>query len=842
MKPHSLRRSARPFWRTRTLRYGVTLAASVAGVLLFLLASASSNTPLFERHYPLLLALNATAAAALLVIVVVLGVRLARRYRAGQFGTRMMARFALAFGLMGVVPGALIYVVSVQFLGKGIESWFDVRVDSALESGLALGRTTLDAMLGELNSKARTIAYGLSDIPESQQGQSLNRLREQTGVEQALLFTAGGRTIAAAVAGADSATLAPAIPPLTVIRQLRIARAYSAIESVLPDSQSSPQSTSLVNPGGKSEANAPIRGDVQSDVESEEPRGLRLRVVIPVPTPAFQLRSETIYLQLVQSVPAALAANAEAVQNGMRNYQELSLARSGLQKIYSVTLTLTLLLSICAALAVAFLLASWLTEPLLLLAEGTKAVAGGDYRPMREIETSDELGTLTQSFNTMVRQLGDARSSVEKNRTALVAANTYLESILSNLSAGVLVFDDSFRLVTTNDGAGRILGTSLAPWLGRRLIDDEVQYADRQAGSPADSEKIDVPRGDAALRAMGNAIEASFADPATAGTDWQRQIELDIGDDTDPLVVLARGSRCPVGSGADRRDGYLVVFDDVTEVISAQRSVAWAEVARRLAHEIKNPLTPIQLSAERLKMKLESHVGPREAEVLERGVTTIVNQVSAMKRMVDDFRDYAKVPNASLHPLDLNALVSEVMTLYDVHAEGQHGTALHAVESPAQHAAHPSQAYASVRPVVKLESDLPLVIGDATRLRQVIHNLVQNAQDATHEVAAPRVVIATDTVMPRVLPQVHASDAPNREPLVRLTVSDNGSGFPARILTRAFEPYVTTKARGTGLGLAVVKKIVDEHQARIELKNREEGGAVVVIVFTRVAHRAVKVA
>ena len=839
MKPHSLRRSSRPFWRTRTLRYGVTLAASIAGVLLFLLASASSNTPLFERHYPLLLALNATAAAALLVIVVVLVVRLARRYRAGQFGTRMMVRFALAFGLMGVVPGALIYVVSVQFLGKGIESWFDVRVDSALESGLALGRTTLDAMLGELNSKARTIAYGLSDISESQQGQSLNRLREQTGVEQALLFTAGGRTIAAAVAGADSATLTPSLPPSTVIRQLRIARAYSAIESVLPDSPSTPPVTSLApsRPGAKIEANAPIGG------ETDEPRGLRLRVVIPVPTPAFQLRSETTYLQLVQSVPAALAANAEAVQNGMRNYQELSLARTGLQKIYSVTLTLTLLLSICAALAVAFLLASWLTEPLLLLAEGTKAVAGGDYRPMREIETRDELGTLTQSFNTMVRQLGDARSSVEKNRTALVAANTYLESILSNLSAGVLVFDDSFHLVTTNDGAGRILGTSLAPWLGRRLIDDEVKDAD----GGVDKRKIGAPRGEAALRAMGNAIEASFADPATAGTDWQRQIELDIGDDTDPLVVLARGSRCPVGSGADRRDGYLVVFDDVTEVISAQRSVAWAEVARRLAHEIKNPLTPIQLSAERLKMKLEAHVGPREAEVLERGVTTIVNQVSAMKRMVDDFRDYAKVPNASLHPLDLNALVSEVMTLYDVHAEGQPGVPLHAVEAPplSSHSSDSSQAsagHASVQPIVKLESDLPLVVGDATRLRQVIHNLVQNAQDATHEVAAPRVVIATDTVMPRVLPHAQAGDAGHREPLVRLTVSDNGGGFPARILTRAFEPYVTTKARGTGLGLAVVKKIVDEHQARIELKNREEGGAVVVIVFTRVAHRSAKVA
>ncbi len=792
------KRSARPFWRTRTLRYGVALVAGIAGVLLFLLASASSNTPLFERHYPLLLAMNASAAVALLVIVVVLVVRLVRRLRAGQFGARMMARFGLAFALMGVVPGALIYVVSTQFLGKSIESWFDVRVDAALESGLTLGRSSLDAMLADLNGKARTVAFALSDLPESQQGPALNRLREQVGVQQALLFSANGRIVASAAAGTDEALVASTLPPAGVLRQLRIARSYAATESVLPtepDAQAG--AMTAASPGG-----AP----------GDDLRGLRLRVVMPVTTAAFQLRPEALYVQLVQPVPATLAANAEAVQQGMRDYQELSLSRSGLQKIYSVTLTLTLLLSICAALAVAFLLASWLTEPLLLLAEGTKAVAGGDYSPMREVETRDELGTLTQSFNAMVRQLGDARASVERNRAALVATNTYLESILANLSAGVLVFDDEYHLVTANDGAGRILKTPMAPWLGRRIT-READAADAHA----------VRQADATLDGLGRAIEASFSDPATAGTDWQRQIELDLGKDVDPLVVLARGSRCPVGSGAERRNGHLVVFDDVTDVIAAQRSTAWAEVARRLAHEIKNPLTPIQLSAERLRMKLEGRVAPPDAEVLERGVSTIVNQVAAMKRMVDDFRDYAKTPAASLHPLDLNGLVAEVMTLYDVEA----------------HAAQPLrlQSVDRARPVVQLERDLPFVLGDATRLRQVIHNLVQNAQDATHDTPVPRIVVATESFVSR-----RSADAPLAGAMVRLVISDNGGGFPARILTRAFEPYVTTKDRGTGLGLAVVKKIVDEHQARIELRNRDEGGAQVVIVFTRVAQRTAKVA
>ena len=805
-RPTGRRRGARRFWRSRTLRYGVTLAASIAGVLLFLLASASSNTPLFERHYPLLLALNATAAAALLLIVIVLVIRLARRYRAGQFGARMMVRFAVSFGLMGLVPGALIYLVSVQFLGKSIESWFDVRIDNALESGLTIGRTTLDTMLADLNGKARTVAFGLSDVAESQQGQTLNRLRQQTGASQALLFTAGGRVLAEAVASGESEVVAPRSVPSNVLRQLRLARGYSAVESTLPEVD-----------GASLGAGTSQRDSAIHIATADESRGLRLRVVASVPAQTYLLRPEAMYVQLVQDVPASFAANAEAVQNGMRDYQELSLSRTGLQKIYTVTLTLTLLLSMCAALAVAFLLASWLTEPLLMLAEGTKAVAGGDYSPMREILTNDELGTLMQSFNAMVRQLDDARAAVDRNRTALVAANTYLESILSNLSAGVLVFDDEFRLVTANDGAARILAVPLAPRLGTRIFDPTPDGG--AAAMP------DGASGETSLRSLANAIEAGFEDPANAGSDWQRQIELDLGAGSEPLVVLARGSRCPVGSGADRRDGYLVVFDDMTDVIAAQRSVAWAEVARRLAHEIKNPLTPIQLSAERLRMKLEGHVAPREAQVLERGVTTIVNQVSAMKRMVDDFRDYAKVQQTTSHALDLNALVAEVMTLYDVHVDDQRGAPLQTVDGQG-----------GSRPIVMLAADLPQVIGDATRLRQVIHNLVQNAQDATHDVAAARVVVSTDIVHSR----TRAGDT-GGEPMVRLSVSDNGGGFPARILSRAFEPYVTTKPRGTGLGLAVVKKIVDEHQARIELKNRE-GGAVVVIVFTRVVYRPAKVA
>ncbi len=758
------RRSSRPFWRTRTLRYALILTCAVGGVLLFLLASASSNTPLFERAYPVLLGLNASIALAMLGFVTVLVTRLVRRYRAGVFGARMMLRFALSFALMGVIPGAVIYLVSVQFLSRSIESWFDVRVDKALESGLNLGHTVLDAMLVDLHGKARNIASSLADVAPATRPNELNRLRDQNGVQDALLVYSSGRVLASASANSLE-PLVPNLLPANVLRQIKQAGEYTALETASP--------------------------------EGERTRsGLTLRVVVPVPSndlAAFQ--NETLYLQLLQPVPEAVARNAEEVQNGVRDYQELSLSRSALRRMYTITLTLSLLLAVFAALASAFLLATWLTAPLLLLAEGTKAVAGGDFRPMPGIETHDELGTLTQSFNEMTRQLGDAQMSVERNRTQLENAKTYLESILANLSTGVLVFDDQFRVVTANSGADRILAIDLAEVLGHRLGDD------------------------ADLVPLGAAIERAFAEQTAGGTDWQLQIELargasaaDRGADRVPLTLLARGSRCPVGDV----QGYLVVFDDITELISAQRSIAWGEVARRLAHEIKNPLTPIQLSAERLAMKLQGKIEPAYYEIVERGVTMIVNQVSAMKRMVDDFRDYGKAASSDVVPIDLNGLIREVLALYGVGA-GQDGAA---------------------GIVLNLANDLPLVMGDTTRLRQVIHNLVQNAQDATQDRDGAHVEIVTERVESR----ISAAARSGAEAMVRMTVSDNGSGFPARILASAFEPYVTTKSRGTGLGLAVVKKIADEHDARIELRNRDEGGACVSLLFTRVVARQLAVA
>ena len=768
---------------TRVLRYGLFAALALGGVLLFLLASASGNTAFFERHYPLLLQINAALAVLLAALVVWLVVRLWRRHRRGEFGSRLLARFAIAFALLGVVPGALIYLVSVQFLGRSIESWFDVRVERALDSGLAVGRAVLDNLKAEVSNKARLMATELADTPPAARFAALNRLREQAGIAEALLVTGSGQLIAASAAQLNE--LVPDLPSAAQLRTARGQRIYASIEGE-------------AGAGAESHAGLHVRvlvplplptvaAAASSGLLSLEPLGRGLR---EAPRETSERRgvqvgssADQVLLQLVQPVPTSIAANAEALTSGYREYQELTLARSGLSRIYTITLTLTLLLAIFGAVAAAVLLSSSMTAPLLQLAEGTRKVAEGDYRPVQEFRGNDELNLLTQSFNAMTRQLTDARDAVETRSRELEHAKAYLERVLANLSAGVLVLDQDLRVVSANYGAARILGAPVGQRRGEALAEIEP--------------------------ALAAAAEAAAAEPAAAGLAqdaWQQQVE--IKRSPEPLLLLVRGSRLPLDDGP----GTVLVFDDITQVISAQRALAWGEVARRLAHEIKNPLTPIQLAAERLEMKLADRLQGADAEVLRRGSSTIVSQVAAMKRMVDDFRDYARVPPARLAPLDLNALIEEVAALYG-HGSPQLG--------------------------LELAPGLPLIEGDATQLRQVIHNLLSNASEAMAGRSGARLLVST-------APITRTEDGSVRA--VRLRVEDNGPGFAANILRRAFEPYVTTKPSGTGLGLAMVKKIVDEHGARIELANLAPeqgvggaGGAVVTIVFRRLAVSAADV-
>jgi len=588
------------------MRILLAIFAALGGALVFLLATASADSSFLAEHTLTLLAMNAVAALVLLVLVVAQLRRLLREYRRGVFGARLKVRLLAMLALMAVLPGVLVYAVSMQFAVKSIDSWFDVRVEAALDGGLDLGRGVLDAMRDDLLAKGRTMAFELAESPRPGPVQ-LNRLREQAGLQSVALLTASGRLVASS--HGDFHDLLPVLPEVTALRQARQGAGVAQIES-----------------GGAT--------------------GLAVRVLVPVRS--YRLGADPLILHIEQPVPAGIVASATLVESAQRDYQQLQLGRAGLKRLYTLTLTFTLLLALFGAVGLAFFLAARLAKPLLTVVEGTRAVAAGDFTP-RGADADDaalgELDVLMRSFDEMIAELDRARREREAAHAAMLAA---------------------------------------------------------------------------------------------------------------------------------------------------QRAAAWGEVARRLAHEIKNPLTPIQLSAERLQMKLAGKLDPRDAAMLERATRTIVDQVAAMKHMVDDFRDYARLPPPTPAALDLNALVAEVLHLYEGGA---------------------------VPVAAELDPALPPVRADADQVRQVLHNLVKNAIEAMQENigcgGTARITVRTRT----------------RGDAAELAVADCGPGFPPEILERAFEPYVTTKARGTGLGLAIVKKIVDDHGGIIRLANRPAGGAEVSLTF-----------
>lgn len=697
------------------LRYIILTCVGLGAVLLFLLYRAVGNTAALGQYYPILLGLNILLAAVLGGLIAYQVWLVRKRVRAGVFGARLTRRLIILFALMAVVPGTLIYGVSVQFLTKSIDSWFDVRVDNALEGGMGLGRSVLEAQQFDLLNKAKAISVTLADEPISNHVRILDQLRDQLGVQEAALYSSRGTLVA--FASTERNAQPPPTPAQAIIRGVRAQHPYAAVDP---------------RPG----------------------KGLYLRAVVPVNV--LSLSEDIRVLQLMQPVPEKLARDAEAVQAVYRDYKELSLARHGLSKLYMLALTMTLLFALLSAIALAFVLSARMSAPLGMLAEGTKAVAKGDFSPMQPMKTRDELGQLMHSFNRMTRQLAEASAIVETKQQQLEASKVYLESILGNLSNGVIVFDSELRMRTVNPVATQLLGVDLESLRGQPLAAWSEFHP--------------------ALAPLATALMAQFANTET----WQQQIELD--EATGRKILLAHGSRLPVEIDAD----YVVVFDDVTQLLQAQRDAAWGEVARRLAHEIKNPLTPIQLSAERLEHKLSPKLDAHDAGVLGRATQTIVNQVAALKTMVDEFSQYARQPSLNLTEIDLNALVAEVLTLYE--------------NSPV-----PVRA--------ELDPALPSIMGDAKLLRQVIHNLVANAQDALAGRDAPSVTVKSSVENDR----------------VQLRVIDNGTGFPNEILARAFDPYVTTKAKGTGLGLAIVKKIVEEHHGQIEVRNLEPHGACVCV-------------
>ncbi|MGC9163490.1 MAG: ATP-binding protein [Thiomonas sp.] len=750
-------------WDSRTSRWALRLAVALglplAVFLVFLLAVSTDNTAQPSPLFAWLYWINFGVAGLLLLLVLALGLRLGWRLHKRRFGSRLLFKLAAVFALVGVLPGVVIYTVSYQFVARSIETWFDVKVEGALSAGLNLGRTTLNVLQADLQNKARNLAVQIAEDPTLLSPLGMEQLRQQLGLQQITVFDGNGTVLV--TAGGNPFSLIPDIPGPNSMRQLRTMGTFSDIEG----------------------------GD---DGAGKSPQSLKLRVVVSLPTRNFILPGHGRYLQLIQNVPQAISSSALEVQRAYAEYQERALGREGLKRMYISTLTLTLFLAVFLAVLLAVMLGNQLAKPLLLLADGMKAVAEGDLRPRPHLERNDELGVLVRAFNTMTNQLAEARAQAQINHDALEASRAYLQSVLDNLSAGVLVLGSDQRLALANPSATRLLRAPLQGMIGQPL----GQH----------------PHLESFARTLAEAFAAlDEQDPTGTSPHWLQQIDYQLPGSDASITLLVRGARLVLPG----QSASVVVFDDITEVISAQRSVAWAEVARRLAHEIKNPLTPIQLSAERLQMKLAPKLEGADRDLLERSTATIVNQVQAMQHMVNDFRDYARLPAGKPEAMNLNALIRDVLNLY--------------ASLPAHDGASPEDD-----PEIKadLAPSLPDILGNATQLRQVIHNLLQNAIDAVAAQPERKVRIRTE-----VLPA-----QPGGTLRVRLSVSDNGPGFSDKILQRAFEPYVTSKPRGTGLGLAVVKKIADEHHARIEIQNLQTEGSVcgarVSLIFPALAQQA----
>lgn len=715
------------------MRYILIVSVALGLVLLYLLSLASANTAISGDYYKILLYINIALAGALIVLIGFQLWHLTIKIRHGVMGSRLTLRLLSTFALMAIIPGLIVYLVSVNFLTRSIESWFNVKVESALDGGLSLGRRALDIMLTDLEEKAENMAITLAFQPSRSQFSLLNDLREKSGIQDAVLLTPQGRIIS--ISSGDSSTFLPELPSLQQLRQAT-SRIYGKIEPI-PN------------------------------------KGLYLRVLAPVN--AREISGETRILQLLQPVPKSLSNTAEAVQDVYRDYQELSYSRDSIKDIFRLTLTLVLMLAMLSALAIAFVLSRRLTAPLTVLAEGTRAIASGDYSSMLPEYGKDELGILVKSFNSMTRQLDDATKATERNRARVEAARGYLETILAHLSSGVLAMNEKAELRTFNLAASDILGINLYPFENKPFV------------------KLSASQ--VFLTEFVQMVQAHFEYTKHKGQEKQELTrQLDIIRPQGKQLLLVRATRLPASAG----NGYVVVFDDVTTMAQAQRDAAWGEVARRLAHEIKNPLTPIQLSAERLQHKLSAKLSHDDAGMLQRATDTIVNQVTAMKSMVNEFSEYARAPSAKLTKLNLNKLIQDVATLYE-------------------DAKEISQTNERSQVPIKLDL-MPNMLdmkGDTTMLRQILHNLMQNAQDALIGVENPQVLVQTTF----------------DDTLIKLRVIDNGHGFPVDLIAHAFEPYVTTKAHGTGLGLAIVKKMIEEHQGQIKIENNKTGGACITIVL-----------
>lgn len=713
---------------------------SVLSVLLIsallMMHAATQNSAIFGHLYSTLLIINLLGGILLIGLIGFNLYGLIMQYRNKVMGSRLTIRLLIMLVPVAVIPVTIVFIFSLQALNKGIDSWFDVKIEQAMDDALVLGRTAFDTFKDDLVTKAKIMSTELEGSSEAVALTALDLLREEYKLSELTLYSQEGRVIASSsLAGPDTQSLLPSQPKESILSQVRQGLSYANLDPV-------------------------------ADGE------LQLRVVVPVY--GRSVGSPIRMLQVLQQLPGRYSKLGESVQSAFAEYEKLVYLRGPLKFGFTLSLSMVALLTILIAVSAAIYAAKRLISPIRDLAEGTEAVAQGHYDKQLPEQGHDEFSILVRSFNEMTRQIKRAQSDTNKSKTEADIQRAHLETVLAHLSSGVLSFDKNSKLQTYNLAAEQILGIELEDWTKLNL----KQLAKKH---PDFSELIS---------ALDIAVSKKIK-------EWQQEIIIVGGAGRRTLML--RGADMPVVRAG--QSGYVVVFDDVTTIIRAQRDAAWGEVARRLAHEIKNPLTPIQLSAERMQHKFKKQLDDAGQTMLQRSTTTIIDQVESLKTMVNAFSDYAQPAKLKMKSIKLNSLVRDIAELY--------GTSQEDVDEPNNHQTMAIE--------LDLDDSLPDLLADPERIKQVLHNLVLNAAHALAETKNPRLSLSTSRI------QAGGSD------YIELKAYDNGEGFPQEVLTHLFEPYVTSKEKGTGLGLAIVKKIVEEHNGIISANNREPGGACIVI-------------
>jgi two-component system, NtrC family, nitrogen regulation sensor histidine kinase NtrY len=692
---------------------------------LVMMSQALQNSELFNRYYSVLLVLNALGLVSLVILILLNLKRLVRQFKNKIVGSRMTVRMVMLFSLLSVTPVSIVYYFSLDFLHQGIDSWFDLGVEQALDDSLELSRLALDVRMRELLTTTEKIAEELNGISDAELPFEVDQIRERISAYELTLLTRKGGIIASS--SSDIKSLIPDTPGDIVLLQLLQGNSYIGLDVI--------KNTDLL-----------------------------IRAVANLPT--VDIDKEARIVQVLYPISERMNQLAESVQSSYIEYKELSYLREQLKVSFIIILTLVLLFSVFSAVWAAFYSARKLSEPVKNLAEGTKAIAEGDYSTRLPVPGNDELGFLVASFNDMTDKISQARDSVKQSQHETESQRNFLETVLSRLSSGVMVFNKDGYLEKSNISATQILQLDTGT-LEQKSITALVE---------------DFPNLNDFFECISSNIEEEL-------DEWREQITLP--NKTGNQILMINGATLLDTDGF--ASGYVIVFDEITALIRGQRDAAWSEMARRLAHEIKNPLTPIQLAAERLRHKYLSTMNSADAEMLDRMTNTIIQQVDTMKEMVNSFSDYARSPEFNPEEIKIEHLIQEGRDLFSNMDSENH---IH----------------------IDIEPDLPAIIGDEKKLRQVFNNLLTNAVDANTMGDDNHLAISANKI------NVDGSD------MVEIRVIDSGPGIDALVVNKLFEPYITTKQKGTGLGLAIVKKIIDEHAGSVWLENNiGENGACAVI-------------